>query len=774
MSGGGGGKAGGKSGGGTKVTDYNMSLHYGFCLGPVDVVRRIFIGEKDIDADNAGVDLTPPAVTANGIRAVNKPGLFGGAQQGGGVGGRINFLLGAATQLAPIELAARLSKTVETMPAFRNIFSLLFTGDRGDANAAWYAQDRKKGFYWGTNNPSLPSVWCEVSCWPKVLDNDSAIGLDANPAHIIYESLVSTEWGLGLPTFMIDIESFTLAASTLRTEVFGLSLSWSASTPIESFIREILDHIGAMLAVDPTSGQLYLKLIRDDYDHDTVIEINPGNAKISRLQLKNESDTINEIIVTWTNPENEQEETVTFHDNANIEMQGQVVSDGRNYYGVRNVELATKLAARDLRNNALPLISCDAEGDRRFWSVKPGDVVRLAWPEEGIASVLMRVGACDYGGPGSPRVKMSLVQDAAAFSEASFTAPGTEWEDPSSDIGPLDFLHLDSVGYFMTARTIGDDQAQAVEYPNVNTLIFAAQIATDVRSTDVLAKGYDVVGNLGFYPAGTVANQGHAYLASAIAIEEVTDIWPLDSYVGFTPTAGMLVVFIDGVDQEVCAIESTTTSVEASSLIIRRGCLDTVPQTWAIGTEVWILETTQHMGDTVQRTVGEVVEYKFLPISSRGQVPVEDVTIEAITLTDRFYRPYRPANVRVNDTLFGPLSVRVSSTVTVTWSRRNRLSETAQILRWTEADVTPETGQTTTVELWRGVTLLDTFSGIAGTSQAIDLSDYGAVIVGDMLNIRLYSERDGYESYDVVDYGLTISGSTGGYGLNADLSYGRI
>lgn len=771
----GGGGGGKKGGGGTKVTDYNMTLHYGFCLGPVDVIRRIFIGEKDIDADNAGVNLTPPAVTVNGIRQVSKPGLFGGAQQGGGVGGRICFMLGSAAQLAPIELAARVVKTVTTMPAFRNIFSLVFTGDVAATTAAWYGQAKKKGFYWGTNNPSLPSVWCEVSCWPKVLDSNSAIGRDANPAHIIYESLVSQEWGLGLPDSMIDTASFLAAAATLRTEVFGLSLMWTASTPIDNFIREILDHIGAMLAVDPLTGQLYLKLIRDDYDHDTLVEINPGNAKLSRLQLKNESDTINEIIVTWTNPENEQEETVTFHDNANIEMQGQVVSDGRNYYGVRNVALAAKLAARDLRNNALPLLSCDAECDRRFWAVKPGDVIALDWPEEGITRMLMRVGPCDYGGPGTPRIKMNLVQDAAAFSEATFTSPGTAWEDPSSDIGVLDFLYLDSVGYFMVARTIGDDQAQAIAFPVANTLILAAQIATDVRATDVLAKGFDIVGNLGFYPAGTVANQGHAYLASAIIIEEVTDIWPLDSYVGFTPTAGMLVMFGSGATREIGAIESTVTATQASSLVVRRGCLDTVPRAWAVGTEVWILDINSHMGDTVQRTVGEIVEYKFLPVSSRGQVALEDVTIESVTLTERFYRPYRPANVTINGALFGPTSIRVSSSITVLWSRRNRWIETAEVLRWTEADVTPETGQTTTVELWRGATLLATFAGITGTSQVIDLSTYPSIIVGDSnIMVRLYSVRDGFNSYMTVDYMLSISGSTGGYGLNADLSYGRI
>lgn len=193
------------------------------------------------------------------------------------------------------------------------------------------------------------------------------IGDNANPSHMIYESLTSTDWGMGSPSSGINVTSFQNAATTLFNEGFGLSMMWTRQTEIENFVNEILDHIQAMVFVNPADGLITIKLLRDDYDPQTVREINPDNAKLGTYERKMWGETTNEIVVTWTNPENEQEETLTLQDISNVSIQGAPAQASRNYYGVRTKELAERLAARDLRQTAYPLAIAEAKLDRRWW-----------------------------------------------------------------------------------------------------------------------------------------------------------------------------------------------------------------------------------------------------------------------------------------------------------------------------------------------------------------------------------------------------------------------
>src|SRR4029077_7040927 len=121
-------------------------------------------------------------------------------------------------------------------------------------------------------------------------------------------------------------------------------------------------------------------------------EFMPDDSLVTNFSRKLWGETINEIVVTWTNPDNEEEETVVAQDLANIEAQGGVISDGRNYYGVRNAQLAMRLGQRALRSAATPLAKCDLEVNRTAWALLPGDVCKLVSPEDGIDRIVMRVG----------------------------------------------------------------------------------------------------------------------------------------------------------------------------------------------------------------------------------------------------------------------------------------------------------------------------------------------------------------------------------------------
>jgi hypothetical protein len=157
-------------------------------------------------------------------------------------------------------------------------------------------------------------------------------------AHIIYDGALTEHrlgHGHGLTDILIDVDSFEDAGVVLYNEPLGLSMIWTRQSSIQDFIQEVLDHIQAALFVDPQTGLLTLKLIRGDYDVGTLPTIDPSNATLTNFGRKLWGEIVNEISVTWTNPDNEQDETVTVHDLASITTQGGIISDSRNYYGVR-------------------------------------------------------------------------------------------------------------------------------------------------------------------------------------------------------------------------------------------------------------------------------------------------------------------------------------------------------------------------------------------------------------------------------------------------------
>ncbi len=662
------GKGGGSS---IRVAEYRMSLHLGICAGPVDHISGIYGGEKEAWSGR----LDEP-----GVININRDDLYGGIKKEGGMVGAVTFLPGRDDQVMPEFLAAKLGKTSATCHAYRRTASIFLTeqisaggSQIGSGSGAvvpigqWLsgafsslADGARKGFYLAANNPYLKPIWAKVARASWGLDTRyaklwrNANGeyvtgpteeFDTNAAHIIFECLTDKVWGMGALASSIDVASFESAAYTLYNEGFGLSLMWSRSAKIEDFVGEILDHIEATLFINPRSGQLTLKLLRFDYDPDSLPVFNNDNAVITNFARKHWGETINEIVVTWTNPKTENEETTTAQDLANIAMQGGVVSDGRNYYGVRSAALAQALAERDLRAASYPLASCDVELDRRAWALLPGDVVKLESPEDNIGSIIMRVGPINYGQPGQGKIRISLAEDVFSLATAEYvTPPPTEHEDGSEDPAPAAFDYEFTLPYFVLAGTLGPTAAEAVPYPTVYAGVLAGQTGADTASFDLVGTVVDTVGNVSTANLGTFIISAHAVLGDDIPAQVTTII---ESFSGVTqgegPTLGGFVV-IGNSDQPESVVElAVIETIDGDGYHLRRGILDTVPRPWDAGTEVWFVADA--FVDTDQRAAFEEVEYRIRTRTSRGTLPLADAPIEEVTLTERPHLPTRPAKV---------------------------------------------------------------------------------------------------------------------------------
>ncbi|MGN5375791.1 phage tail protein [Sphingomonas hankookensis] len=583
--------------------------------------------------------------------------------------------------------------------------------------------------------------------WNVLITMGSPDGTDANPAHIVYECLTNGSWGMGATNALVDQANMETVGQVLYHEGFGMSLQWTRESAIEQFVGEVLDHIQAALYVDPDTGKLTLKLFRDDYNPTTLPLISPDNAVLDNFQRKLWGETVNEIIVTWTNPANEQEETVTQQDLGNITVQAATVSDSRNYYGLRNADLATRCAIRDVRQSSAPLASVDALLDRTQWNLKPGSVVRLTWPEYDIVNLVMRVVNIDYGKIGSPSITVSLLEDIFSLESAAFdSSPTTGFTSGAQPPTPMDHVRVITSPAYFASRFLSSADAAMLTYPDVLAAVLGATSNPD-------ASFYETVG-VTTLPNGTQAAEvrsthgllGYATLTTALVEEAFTTI---PAFAPSTPGIGPNVagfVFIGDVTErtmEIALIES----FDENGWRLARGVLDTVPRAWPAGTGIWFYDIRNTFIDDERQSDGEAVNFKFLTVTSLGVLDVSAAPIQGATLTGRPYYPNRPANVAIAGQAFGTvdLSMTAPATVNITWANRNRTLEDGAVLRWTDATVTPEAGQTTTIKLTKtnDGSVITTIDGLTGTSYDLAATAFGSEFQAD---VTITAKRDGYES----------------------------
>ena len=254
---------------------YRMGLHLALSQGPVDAVQEIQMGDRTAWGDANRT----PLPNGHGLTSlsINKPTLFGGDEREGGVVGTIDVLSGHAGQGRNDYLMSRLGPAI---PAFRGVLSLVARKILFAANnpyiKPWAVRVRRFNAGWHDH------AWMgdsEVRIWDENEGQEISVGM--NPAHILVQCLTDPHWGMGYPQSTIGW-SFWNAAWALSSEGFGLNLIWTRQQPIESFIGQVIDHIGGILYTDPEQGTFELKLLRDDYWIDSLPQLGPD--EIVRLE----------------------------------------------------------------------------------------------------------------------------------------------------------------------------------------------------------------------------------------------------------------------------------------------------------------------------------------------------------------------------------------------------------------------------------------------------------------------------------------------------------
>ena len=568
---------------------------------------------------------------------------------------------------------------------------------------------------------------------------------DMNPAHIIRECLTDVNWGMGYQETDIDDDSFMSAADTLYDEGMGISIIWSQQTSIEDFVAEILRHIDAALYVDRATGKFVIKLIRADYDTESLLVLDESNiSSVEGYTKQTIAELVNEVTVTYNSNESFQSETVTLQNLALIQQQGAIIPSSIEYPGFTNEEIALKVCARDLKALAWPLVSATIYANRDASGLNIGDVFRWNWAEydedgAGVAtSYIMRVTEIAFGDGVENTVRITCVQDVFALPGITYVeAAESAWEDPLSDPLPASPRLVTEAPYYQVVRQLGELDAgtKLSSLPELGYLMVAAGRQASEINTDVYVDsgaGYADGGTLDFCPC--------AALVGAIG--------PLDTTATLTDGADLDEVVnasLAQIGDEIVVIESITDGVAT----IRRGCLDTLPAPHADGASV-IVWDDYTSSDGVEYVDSDEVAVKLLTVTGGDALDIDAAPEDSVTMDQRANRPYPPANVQIGGEYYPDTIVADDLVgIVVTWAHRDRTQQTGgTVLGWTDASAGPETGVTYSARLVRTDTEaeLDSSTAISGATVTFAPTYRGEV------RLEVWSVRGGVESMQIFEH----------------------
>lgn len=695
---------------------YYLGMHQVYSLSPasapITAVKKIKVGDKEAWTGN---------VTATGQISINAPDLFGGDGKEGGIVGAVDIEFGGVAQGLNSYLQAKC--TGYPLPAFRGLLGLVLRCPQVSAMNPYikpwmiFASRINGGFY--------PAK--------------AAIGTDMNPAHIIYETLTNHEFGIGIASSDIDTASFTYAADMLYTEGLGLSLFWNGEQDAEAFIDYILKHIDGVIYIKPSTGLFTLKLARADYVVGDLPILDTSNIiRVDRLSQPLPGELVSEVQVKYEDRETGEAGSVNVHDIAIMEIQGgHSTPTVRDYQGIPTGDLAAKIAARELRALATPLITCEITCNRQAWNLNIGDVFRLQYPPLGIADAVMRVASLDYGTLTDGKIVVEAIQDVfTAADTAISTPPATGWISPWNAPAPCPASDVIEAPYWVVAREILGE---------MDSLLADVNPESGLVLTMGSRPSHDAY-NYAIY-SGTSTLEKHASGPFCAAATLATAIGRADTVLAISGGVDLDTVEADSwayLNGEILKVVSVT----ETTLTVKRGILDTTANTHTSGTVFFAGDS--HGIDLTEWANGQTINVRLLPRTGLGSLLLASAPNDSVKMARRFIRPYPPGYTRINGTEH-PTSV--SGDLSITWVHRDRTLQTAYLVEQTEASIGPEVGTTYTVRIYNaqtGGTLIRTYSSITGTSQAYTdaqaTTDNGGTKPAN-LRIEIESVRDTYTSW---------------------------
>lgn len=668
---------------------YLLGIHFGLCQGPVDSIPEIRAGGRTAWSGDQ---------TISGRITIDALNLWGGEKAEGGIAGAMDIMMGEPTQVPNDYLASVQSGP---QPAYRGVTTAVFRQGR---IGAFNYYPKPIGF----RVQRALKGWDGATWYPETAVIQLPGGIKAmNPAHMLYQSVTDQRWGQGEPRSLINDASFRAAADILFAEGFGLNMRYSPDQPIEQFQQSVIDHIAGAMTQSRADGLYYLDLMRQ-VDILTLPIIGEDDVRELVYEPSTLVNTINSLRVRWRDPlTNSDKITTPVQALGNITSQGAMVSDTRDYFGIGTEDLALRVAFRDMQASSLPLSRLRLTTNRKLWSRRPGQAIRLQLPTEGIVDVAYRIGEIDFGDHEDGRIRVSLIQDVFSLSASVYARPQATLfapPDPTPFVSPN--RRVDEANYRAVTQILSASDLSVLP-PDAGFLLAAATRPAGLPINYILATSSAA----GPFVETAIGDWSPtAVIVGPIGVSDLS--FSVSSMLAVSRvTLGSSAI----VDDEVMRVDAIDTV--SGIITVGRGCADSVPVAHLTGARVWFSDDFS-ASDGIEYSSGESVSVKVLTRTSQQLLSEILAPVDSVVFAGRQARPYPPGKVRINGSA-SPASVPFASVLSITWAHRDRVLQDDQLIDHEQPSIGPEPGTTYTVVIEQPPgTVVSTQSGISGTSSA--------------------------------------------------------
>lgn len=570
---------------------------------------------------------------------------FGGKDGEGGIAGGLWFFFGKPDQIiTPVIFEPMNGNDPAQLSSYRGVTSIAF-----------------RNFYIGTSaylktmGVLVTRIFSSYQGKAQWYPEKAQIGeFDMNPVHIIREFLTSTnpDWGFGLDDSTIDDANFRAVADALHNEGFGLSFIYESDTSGSEFIESILYHINGVLIEDRRTGKRRIKLVRDDYDYNTLRKLNKDEiVEVSEFKISDTNTLVNQINLTYWDRARRKKGTIPIQNPALYDLMGVVNAKNITFEGCCTEELAQRLAMRELQSACTPLISLKVKFNRLAFNLELGDVVRIDMFENNIPDVAYRVIEITYDEEFN-YIDVRLIQDIYGYPKTIVSNKPVNntmyYESPKPMVN---YLVFEPTYYDLANRY---SAAEADRMLNQTTFAVTGERQGAERE----------------YIVGKVENN-EVYNAGAGNFRDVSELLqgvePTNTTItpnGYFAVSVGEIIQID--DERMLVVGSA-----GSTLTVSRGMNDTHIARHNKNAKIYIVSNTYiyedsplPVGGNIQLKLITATPYKFLPFA---QAPVINYS-----LTGRQHLPLPPKNIKFNGELEPTL---LNESTVISFAKRNRKND---------------------------------------------------------------------------------------------------
>jgi hypothetical protein len=730
----------------TRVTvghRYFLTMDLALAMGPGVVLKEIYVDDKIAWSGTT---------SGAGPSAVNNVGIsFGGYKKGGEMN-MSGFFYSGAFNLTdqPVDsiIAAQVGNA--NVPAYLGTSHITLDGEIGES-----AQLRKMAFV--------------IECYTNALGlpNGGKIGDDMNPAEALYQVLTDTWRGLGINPALIDTTTLQNIGNTLHSEGNGVSIQVTAETNGKKVVEEILRQIDGVAYQDPTTGKIIFKLIRNDYDPNTLDVYDENDIiKVENFSRSGWDEVIAQVKVSFPQRDSDSDAVAISQDMATAGMVGRLRSTTVSMPFCYNPTLANQLASRERAQYSVPLFRMTLQMNRNANTLRPGDVFKVNWDDYGISNLVLRVQEFDFGSLLDGKIVIRCLQDNFALSTVVIAPPaGTNWQPPVvapqiitvSEIVEMPRFYMKRLQFplpdgragaiplalkpssasssydFLAGKVSGNldvREPQEVPYPATGTLTAqypeSAGFATGLDTTGFTLANFS---GENFVPAGTLAQLRNGELGILYGNEE---------FMGFLN-----------------AVQNPDLSWTLTN--VYRGLFGTRPRTHPINTRFYqIRSELLGIGSLDDISETGILYYKLLDRVGPTPINPNAVTQASKTMNRLARRPQRVRNLQLDGQRTNITIGPNTGSLTLTWARSNR--EVSTVTIETDPDQTPDISDALNeryhIEVFNNGSLVSQLSvdNWAGpTSRVIDFSLTSLTGQGE---IRVTAEWDYSPSpeVDAIEY----------------------